>query len=113
VTGAALAHRGEQLSAAPADVRVLAHPVLATEFVHATRSIHNLLFARIKRVAGRTDLYMQLFLQSRSRHEFVSATADYLEIGILRMDFGLHFISACDTQGRQKWARKDSDSYRA
>ena len=48
------------------------------------------MFARIKRMAFRTDFDMKIVCKRRPGGEFVPAAAGNLEFVILRMDFGFH-----------------------
>jgi hypothetical protein len=65
--------------------------VFLTKFVDATRRIHNLLLARVERVAGGADLHMELFLaQSGTGGELIAAAADDFDILVLRMNIRFH-----------------------
>ena len=64
--------------------------VLSAELVDATGRIHDLLRTRIKRMAGRTDIDVQLVGQRRLGIELVTATADNLDFAVLGMNVGLH-----------------------
>src|SRR6476646_5775391 len=67
--------------------------VLLAEFFHASRGVHDLLLASIKRMAGGADFHVQRFAQRGARSEGVSAAAGDRNVGVLGMDFRLHFGS--------------------
>jgi hypothetical protein len=67
--------------------------VLLAEFFHASGGVHDLLLAGIERVAGGTDFHVQRFDHRGTRSERIPATAGHRDVGILGMDFRLHFGS--------------------
>ena len=71
----------------------LADAVLATEFVDATASVHDLLLARIKGVAGGAHFDQEVLAERRTRREFIAATTSDLDVGIVGMDIGFHGFS--------------------
>ena len=66
------------------------HSVLATEFIHTTGGIQNLLFTGVEGMAGRADFYMQLIVQSGTSHKVIAATAGDLDLLIVRMGVSFH-----------------------
>jgi hypothetical protein len=56
-----------------------AHSVLATEFVHATAGVDDLLLAGIKRVARGAHFDVEFLAERRARFKFVAATTDDLD----------------------------------
>ena len=65
-----------------------------TEFVNAASGVDDLLCARVKRVAFRTDFDAQRGLRHRGAClEAVAATASYDDFVVIRMDVGFHFSS--------------------
>jgi hypothetical protein len=71
----------------------LALAVFLAEFLHATGGVHDLLLAGIERVAGGADFNVQWFHHRGTRSERIPAAAGHCDVGILGMDFRLHFGS--------------------
>src|SRR5207302_9393285 len=64
--------------------------VALAELLDAARRVHDLLLARVERMAGRANLDMQRLVHGRAGSERVAAAARYLDFGVLRMDVGFH-----------------------
>jgi len=60
------------------------------EFLDAAGGVHNLLLARIKRMASRAHLDMQRLLHGRTGGERVAAAARHLDFAVLRVNGGFH-----------------------
>ena len=71
----------------------LAHAVLATEFVHATAGVDDLLLVRIERMTGRADLDEEVFAERRTRRELVAATAGDFDVRVVGVDIGFHGLN--------------------
>jgi len=71
---------------------VYLHTVLATEFIHPSGSIKNFLFTSVEWMALRTYFDMQFLAIGRAGRKGISATADNLDLFILRVYFGLHLV---------------------
>jgi hypothetical protein len=76
-------------TARPLALAVLA-AVLAAELVYPSRGVHDFLLAGVERVAGGTDLYVELFVQGGTGRKLVTATADHFDVIVLRMYSGSH-----------------------
>src|SRR5210317_1941494 len=70
-----------------------AHSVLATEFVHATAGVDDLLLAGIKRVARGAHFDVEFLAERRARFKFVAATTDDLDGFVIGVNVGFHFGS--------------------
>src|SRR6478672_8922656 len=64
--------------------------VALPEFLDAAGGVHDLLLARIKRMASRAHLDMQRLLHGRTGGERVAAAARHLDFTVLRMNGGFH-----------------------
>ena len=68
--------------------------VLLAELVDPARRIHDLLFARVERMAVGADFDLQVVSQSRPRLERVAAGAAHVDFFVVRMRVGFHeFLS--------------------
>jgi hypothetical protein len=72
---------------------VLAHPVLATEFVDSAARINDLLLAGVERVTGGANLYKKVFTKCGARRKFVATTTGDLRVGVIGVNIGFHFGS--------------------
>src|SRR5271156_549068 len=63
---------------------------LLLEFLDAARSVHNLLFAGVERMAFGTHLDVQILTERRARLELVAATADNVDFLVFGMNFFFH-----------------------
>src|SRR3954449_4026644 len=61
----------------------------AAEALHPAAGVHELLLARVERVAVRADLDVDLRL-GRARRELVAARAAHVGFDVLGVDVGLH-----------------------
>ena len=64
--------------------------VLLAELVHATTRVHDLLLARVERMAVRADFNLQVFREGGPRLESVPAAALHGDFFVLGMYAGLH-----------------------
>jgi hypothetical protein len=64
--------------------------VTLAEFLDAASGVHNLLLARIKRVAVRADFNMQRTAKRRTRFERIAATASHFNLIVFRVNIGFH-----------------------
>ncbi|ESQ08716.1 MAG: hypothetical protein N838_02995 [Thiohalocapsa sp. PB-PSB1] len=65
--------------------------ILTAELVDAAAGIDYLLFAGVKRMAGRADLHMEFIsCHCGARRELVTTTAHHLEITVRGMDSLFH-----------------------
>src|SRR6185436_1083407 len=64
--------------------------IALAELLHAAGGVHDLLLARVERVAGRAHFYVQLAPEHGFGGEFVAATANDVDFFVVGMDFGLH-----------------------
>ena len=64
--------------------------VLLAELVHATTRVHDLLLARVERVAVRADFNLQVLSEGRHRLKGVPAAALHGDHFVLGMNAGLH-----------------------
>ncbi len=64
--------------------------IAATEFVHPTGGIDDLLVAGKKRMAFCAHVNVEGFIQRGTRSEVVTATALYFDRVVLRVDIGSH-----------------------
>ncbi len=62
----------------------------ASESLDAPTGVDDLLLARVERMAGGTDLQVDVPLEGRTRLDDVAATARRGELNVLRMYVGLH-----------------------
>jgi hypothetical protein len=70
--------------------------IATVESIHAPRSINQLLLAREKRVASRTNFHVQLALFGRTRLKILAAGTSYRDLVIFRMNSRFHFaITYC------------------
>src|SRR5690242_19786966 len=68
--------------------------VALAELVDAAGGVHDLLLARVERVALRADLDMELLGRGgRARRELVATAAGDLHFRVLRMDLFFHGVS--------------------
>ena len=67
--------------------------VLLAEFVHAARSVEDLLLARVERMAVRADFDLKVVSQSRPRLECVTARAGDADFFVFGMRIGFHGFS--------------------
>jgi len=74
---------------------LLAHTVLAAEFIDTPSGINDLLFASIERVAYGTHIDVQLLRQGRLCLKFVATAANDLDLVVLRMNVGFHDLVRC------------------
>ena len=63
------------------------------ETIHASRRVNQLLFARKKRMASRTNLNVQIPFARRARLKSLAASASHSDFLIFRMNSGFHFVS--------------------
>lgn len=64
--------------------------VFLTELVNAASGINNFLLARVKRMARRTNLNVQLVFESGSSFKLVATAAGDLQVMIIGMNLGFH-----------------------
>lgn len=65
--------------------------IFLAKFIHPPSRVNDLLFAGIKGMTGRTHLDMEFFVtQGGTSHEFITTTANNLNILISRMDIRFH-----------------------
>ena len=67
--------------------------VLLAELVHAAGRIHDLLLARVERMAVRADFHLEIVSQSRLRLERIAAGAAHVDFFVIRVRVGFHGIS--------------------
>jgi hypothetical protein len=68
--------------------------VPAAELVDSPSGIHQFLFTRIKRMAGRAYVEVQIFAKRRARSEGIAAATRNGDLLVTRMDLGFHSCSA-------------------
>ena len=64
--------------------------VTLPEFLDAPCGVDDLLLARVKRMARRTNFDVQGLVDGRTGGERVAAAARYLNLAVLRMNAGFH-----------------------
>jgi hypothetical protein len=79
-----------QAGAGEGSGRLLA--VFLTEALDTSGRVHNLLFARVERMAGGADFDMQRFAACRIGLECIAAAARYFDFGVGRVDAFFHFV---------------------
>lgn len=67
----------------------------AFESVNASCGVDQLLLAGEKRMAFRTNFDVEVFAKRRTSRKGVSASANYVEFLIIRMNFLFHFFMSC------------------
>ena len=71
----------------------------ATESLDSATGVHQLLLARVERVAVRADLDVDICLRGASR-ELVPTRAAHVSLYVFRVDLGLHLVVQ-DSWGRR------------
>src|SRR5207248_1283079 len=66
--------------------------VTLTEFFDASGRIDDLLFARVKRVARRTNFDVQRLVDRRARLEGDAAAAGHVDFAVFGMNIGFHCV---------------------
>ena len=64
--------------------------VFLAELIDAAAGVNNLLFTCIKRMAGRTNIKVQVAFVSRARLKGIAAAADDINLIVCWMNFRLH-----------------------
>src|SRR5215212_4764081 len=72
------------------------------EALDAAAGVHELLLARVERVAVRADLDVDLRLR-RAGHELVATRASHVRINVVGMDLGLHGYTKCSEAGADRY----------
>src|SRR6266404_2229193 len=62
------------------------------ETIHASRGVNQLLLARKKRMASRTNLNVQITFACRARLKSLATSAGHRDFLIFRMNSSFHFI---------------------
>lgn len=80
---------------------LLAHrPVFAAELIHTPTGVENLLLARVKGMALRTNFHVQLLTQGGASGEVIATAANNLDFFVFRVDIRFHDVfrpaSACE-----------------
>ena len=88
------------LPAAAIPGRLSRSAVFFLKLSDAPRSIDDFLLACIKRVAVRTDLYMEILSKSRTRFKIIATVTSHLDRFVLWMNLSFHG-SACLHQSKQ------------
>jgi hypothetical protein len=65
-------------------------PVFFAELINASSGVNNPLFTSIKRMASRTNLYLQILSEYGAGRKNIAATAGHSNLFILGMYFWFH-----------------------
>jgi len=73
--------------------RILAHTVFLAELVNAPASIDFLLLAGVKRVARGAHFNKEILAERRACCELVATTTGDLDVVVIGMNVGFHFLA--------------------
>jgi len=83
--------------------------VLAAEAIDATLRVHEAMLARVERVAGSTDIDLEL-VPGRARLELVAAGAAHVNDLVLGVDAVFHFSFLPASCAKRRWGAEGDEA---